>query len=188
MLNFTLSRPLADAEIAAAIDRELDRQVNQIELIASENIVSADVLTAQGSVLTNKYAEGYPGRRYYGGCEFVDEVETLAVDRAKKLFGAAQALADTLKKGSLDIVSGGRRYRLPYDSGRPPAEGREGQGCRACARKCGTHLQQERDPVRSREACRDIRYPPRLVCRDNEGFRRSRVPEGRRAAFEGRRP
>ena len=89
MLNFTLSRPLADSEIASAIDRELDRQLNQIELIASENIVSADVLTAQGSVLTNKYAEGYPGRRYYGGCEFVDEVETLAIERAKKLFGAA---------------------------------------------------------------------------------------------------
>ena len=89
MLNFTLSRPLADSEIAAAIDRELERQVNQIELIASENIVSADVLNAQGSVLTNKYAEGYPGRRYYGGCEFVDEVETLAIERAKKLFGAA---------------------------------------------------------------------------------------------------
>jgi glycine hydroxymethyltransferase len=89
MLNFTLSRPLADAEIAAAIDRELDRQINQIELIASENIVSADVLGAQGSVLTNKYAEGYPGRRYYGGCEYVDEVETLAIERAKRLFGAA---------------------------------------------------------------------------------------------------
>jgi glycine hydroxymethyltransferase len=80
---------LGDAEIAASIGRELDRQKNQIELIASENIVSADVLAAQGSVLTNKYAEGYPGRRYYGGCEFVDEVETLAIERAKHLFGAA---------------------------------------------------------------------------------------------------
>ncbi len=89
MLNFTLSRPLSDAQVSAAIDRELDRQVGQIELIASENIVSADVLAAQGSVLTNKYAEGYPGRRYYGGCEFVDEVETLAIERAKKLFDAA---------------------------------------------------------------------------------------------------
>jgi glycine hydroxymethyltransferase len=89
MLNFELSQPLADTEIAVAIDRERDRQINQIELIASENIVSADVLNVQGSVLTNKYAEGYPGRRYYGGCEFVDEVETLAIDRAKKLFGAA---------------------------------------------------------------------------------------------------
>ncbi|MFC3725709.1 serine hydroxymethyltransferase [Neoaquamicrobium sediminum] len=82
---------MSDTAIAAAIDRELDRQKNQIELIASENIVSADVLKAQGSVLTNKYAEGYPGKRYYGGCEFVDEVETLAIERAKELFGAAFA-------------------------------------------------------------------------------------------------
>jgi glycine hydroxymethyltransferase len=88
MLNFDLNAPLADAEIAAAIARELDRQAHQIELIASENIVSTDVLKAQGSVLTNKYAEGYPGRRYYGGCEYVDEVETLAIERAKALFEA----------------------------------------------------------------------------------------------------
>ena len=79
---------LGDAEIAAAIGHELDRQQNQIELIASENIVSLDVLRAQGSVLTNKYAEGYPGKRYYGGCEHVDVVERLAIDRAKALFGA----------------------------------------------------------------------------------------------------
>ena len=65
---------------------ELRRQQNQIELIASENIVSRAVLEAQGSVLTNKYAEGYPGKRYYGGCEFVDIAETLAIERAKKLF------------------------------------------------------------------------------------------------------
>lgn len=77
-----------DTEISAAIARELGRQQNQIELIASENIVSPDVLAAQGSVLTNKYAEGYPGRRYYGGCEFVDTVEELAITRAKQLFGA----------------------------------------------------------------------------------------------------
>jgi glycine hydroxymethyltransferase len=91
-MNFhqPLQQPtLGDADVAASIGRELDRQQNQIELIASENIVSADVLAAQGSVLTNKYAEGYPGRRYYGGCEFVDEVETLAIERAKHLFGAA---------------------------------------------------------------------------------------------------
>ncbi|MGE4167623.1 MAG: serine hydroxymethyltransferase, partial [Xanthobacteraceae bacterium] len=75
-----LNASLGDAEIAASIGRELDRQMNQIELIASENIVSRDVLLAQGSVLTNKYAEGYPGRRYYGGCEFVDEVETIAIN------------------------------------------------------------------------------------------------------------
>ncbi len=89
MLNTNPSVPLGDAAIAAAIEREAERQKNQIELIASENIVSADVLAAQGSVLTNKYAEGYPGKRYYGGCEFVDEVETLAIERARQLFGAA---------------------------------------------------------------------------------------------------
>jgi len=75
-----------DPEIAAAIDKELGRQRDTIELIASENIVSRAVLEAQGSVLTNKYAEGYPGRRYYGGCEFVDIAEQLAIDRAKRLF------------------------------------------------------------------------------------------------------
>ncbi len=81
--------PLAetDPELAAAIGAELHRQQDGIELIASENIVSAAVLEAQGSVLTNKYAEGYPGRRYYGGCVYVDVAETLAIDRAKKLFG-----------------------------------------------------------------------------------------------------
>lgn len=89
MLNFDLNASLGDVELAGAIGRELDRQINQIELIASENIVSVDVLKAQGAVLTNKYAEGYPGRRYYGGCAFVDEVETIAIERAKKLFGAA---------------------------------------------------------------------------------------------------
>ena len=81
----------SDPEIAAAIDRELERQQFQIELIASENIVSRAVLEAQGSVLTNKYAEGYPGRRYYGGCEFVDVAETLAIERAKRLFGCGFA-------------------------------------------------------------------------------------------------
>ena len=82
---------LSDEAVAAAIDRELGRQRHEIELIASENIVSRDVLIAQGSVLTNKYAEGYPGKRYYGGCAFVDEVETLAIDRVKEIFGAAFA-------------------------------------------------------------------------------------------------
>ncbi|WP_395647373.1 serine hydroxymethyltransferase [Terricaulis sp.] len=76
----------ADADVSTAINAELKRQARQIELIASENIVSRAVLEAQGSVLTNKYAEGYPGRRYYGGCEHVDEVERLAIDRAKRLF------------------------------------------------------------------------------------------------------
>ena len=77
-----------DPTLSEFIDQELVRQQNQIELIASENIVSKSVLQAQGSVLTNKYAEGLPGKRYYGGCEFVDEVEKLAIDRAKKLFSA----------------------------------------------------------------------------------------------------
>jgi glycine hydroxymethyltransferase len=81
----------ADPEIAEAIGLELGRQRDEIELIASENIVSRAVLEAQGSVLTNKYAEGYPGRRYYGGCQFVDIAETLAVERSTKLFGCAFA-------------------------------------------------------------------------------------------------
>jgi glycine hydroxymethyltransferase len=88
---FSASLAESDPEIAAAIGRELQRQRDQIELIASENIVSRAVLEAQGSVLTNKYAEGYPGRRYYGGCEYVDQAEQLAIDRAKKLFGCAFA-------------------------------------------------------------------------------------------------
>ena len=88
---FTASLAESDPEIAAAIGRELQRQRDQIELIASENIVSRAVLEAQGSVLTNKYAEGYPGRRYYGGCEYVDQAEQLAIDRAKKLFGCSFA-------------------------------------------------------------------------------------------------
>jgi len=79
----------ADPDLAAAIGHELVRQQDQIEMIASENIVSTAVLEAQGSVLTNKYAEGYSGRRYYGGCEYADVVETLAIERAKQLFGAA---------------------------------------------------------------------------------------------------
>ena len=81
----------ADPKIARAIKSELLRQQNEIELIASENIVSRAVLEAQGSVMTNKYAEGYPGRRYYGGCQYVDQSEQLAIDRAKELFGATYA-------------------------------------------------------------------------------------------------
>src|SRR5881398_1019855 len=88
---FTATLDQADPDIAAAIRGELGRQRHEIELIASENIVSRAVLEAQGSVLTNKYAEGYPGRRYYGGCEWVDVAETLAIERAKALFGAAHA-------------------------------------------------------------------------------------------------
>ena len=82
---------VVDTEIQEAINKELSRQRDKLEMIASENIVSTAVMQAQGSILTNKYAEGYPGKRYYGGCEYVDIVEQLAIDRAKKLFGAEYA-------------------------------------------------------------------------------------------------
>jgi len=88
---FTESLAVRDPEVFGAIERELGRQRDEIELIASENIVSAAVLAAQGSVMTNKYAEGYPGRRYYGGCQYVDIAENLAIDRAKELFGCGFA-------------------------------------------------------------------------------------------------
>lgn len=80
-----------DPEIASAIEKEYGRQAGTLELIASENIVSRAVMAAQGSVLTNKYAEGYPDRRYYGGCEFADIAESLAIERAKELFQAEYA-------------------------------------------------------------------------------------------------
>src|SRR5476651_2783852 len=88
-----MARPLAevDPEVAEAIRHEVERQHGQLELIASENFTSQAVLEATGSVFTNKYAEGYPGKRYYGGCEFTDIVENLARERAKKLFGAEHA-------------------------------------------------------------------------------------------------
>ncbi|MCB1476292.1 MAG: serine hydroxymethyltransferase, partial [Rhodobiaceae bacterium] len=84
---FSADLASVDPEIAAAIRDELGRQRHEIELIASENIVSRAVLEAQGSIMTNKYAEGYPGKRYYGGCQFVDVAEELAIERAKTLFG-----------------------------------------------------------------------------------------------------
>jgi glycine hydroxymethyltransferase len=88
---FTQSLAERDAPVRSALLKELERQQSQVELIASENIVSRAVLEAQGSVLTNKYAEGYPGKRYYGGCEFADQIETLAIDRIKQLFNAGFA-------------------------------------------------------------------------------------------------
>ncbi|MBB4685423.1 serine hydroxymethyltransferase [Amycolatopsis jiangsuensis] len=123
----TFDAPLSevDPEVAAAVAAELDRQQSTLEMIASENFAPAGVLEAQGSVLTNKYAEGYPGRRYYGGCEHVDVVEQLAIDRAKALFGAehanvqphsgaqanAAAMVAVLKPGDtilgLDLAHGG---------------------------------------------------------------------------------
>ena len=89
---FSDSASQADPDLFASIEKEMARQRSQIELIASENIVSRAVLDVQGSVLTNKYAEGYPGRRYYGGCEFVDVAEQLAIDRAKQLFDCEEAI------------------------------------------------------------------------------------------------
>ncbi|MGB5317665.1 MAG: serine hydroxymethyltransferase, partial [Eudoraea sp.] len=80
-----------DLEIFKLIEAEKRRQINGIEIIASENFTSPEVMEAAGSVLTNKYAEGYPGKRYYGGCEIVDQIEQLAIDRAKELFGAVYA-------------------------------------------------------------------------------------------------
>src|SRR5438270_13736073 len=87
------NRPLAevDPEIAEVLDSELERQQHSLEMIASGNFVPVSVLECQGSVLTNKYAEGYPGKRYYGGCEHIDVAEQLAIDRAKELFGAEHA-------------------------------------------------------------------------------------------------
>lgn len=92
-MSSTFNEPLSvvDPEIAAVLQNELDRQRNYLEMIASENFTPRAVLQSQGSVLTNKYAEGYPGKRYYGGCEHVDVAESLAIERAKKLFGAAYA-------------------------------------------------------------------------------------------------
>ncbi len=95
----------ADLELYETIKREEHRQVANIELIASENYVSAAVLEAQGSVLTNKYAEGYPGRRYYGGCEWVDQVERLAIERAKRLFGAAHANVQSHSGSSANMAA-----------------------------------------------------------------------------------
>lgn len=86
-----MSLQMQDPLLHGSIGREKNRQLNTLELIASENIVSEDVMEAMGTVLTNKYAEGYPGKRYYGGCEHVDEVEMLAHERAKQLFGANYA-------------------------------------------------------------------------------------------------
>jgi glycine hydroxymethyltransferase len=102
---FTTSLADADPEVAEAVRLELGRQRDEIELIASENIVSRAVLEAQGSVLTNKYAEGLPGRRYYGGCQFVDIAETLAIERVKKLFGAGFANVQPHSGASANVAA-----------------------------------------------------------------------------------
>ena len=102
---FTASLADTDPEIAEAIRLELGRQRDEIELIASENIVSRAVLEAQGSVMTNKYAEGLPGRRYYGGCQYVDIAENLAIDRVKKLFGAGFANVQPHSGASANVAA-----------------------------------------------------------------------------------
>ena len=93
-----------DPEVGKAIEAEYARQKRNIELIASENIVSEAVMMAMGTVLTNKYAEGFPGKRYYGGCECVDVVENIAIERAKKLFGAEQACVQPHSGASANIA------------------------------------------------------------------------------------
>src|SRR5262249_40287473 len=103
-----------DPEIAALLGRELDRQRGQIELIASENFTWPAVLEAVGSVPTNKYAEGYPGRRYYGGCEGVDEIEQLAIDRAKSLFGSDHA--------NVQPHAGAQTHMAVYSAGMDPRD------------------------------------------------------------------
>ena len=90
MLNASLLQAL-DPQVYSAISEELSRQQSHIELIASENFTYPAVMEAQGTVLTNKYAEGYPGKRWYGGCEYVDKIELLAIERAKQIFGAEHA-------------------------------------------------------------------------------------------------
>ena len=104
-----------DPDLLAAIRGELARQQNQIELIASENIVSPAVLEAQGSVLTNKYAEGYPGRRYYGGCEYMDVAESLAIERARRLFGCAFANVQPHSGASANLAVAGIATRNGVD-------------------------------------------------------------------------
>ena len=104
-----------DPELGAAMNRELGRQRQNIELIASENIVSPAVMAAMGSVLTNKYAEGLPGKRYYGGCVYVDEVENIAIQRACKLFGAKYANVQP-HSGAPATISLGRTFLTCFSS------------------------------------------------------------------------
>ena len=111
---------VVDTEIQEAINKELSRQRDKLEMIASENIVSKAVMQAQGSVLTNKYAEGYPGKRYYGGCEYVDVVEQLAIDRAKKLFGAEYANVQP-HSGAQANTAGGCGTRIVHRGQKPLA-------------------------------------------------------------------
>ena len=142
-----------DPRLAAAIAAERRRQEEHLELIASENYASPRVLEAQGSVLTNKYAEGYPGKRYYGGCEYVDVAEELAIERAKKLFGAAYANVQPHSGSQANAavyfaLLAARRHRARHEPRprRPPDPRRAGELLRQAL---------QRRPVRAR--CRDRR-------------------------------
>jgi glycine hydroxymethyltransferase len=133
MFNKDVTLASFDPELAQAIANEDRRQEEHIELIASENYCSPAVMEAQGSKLTNKYAEGYPGKRYYGGCEYVDVVEQLAIDRAKELFGAdyANVQPHCRLAGQQRCLSGAaecRRHRAGHELGawRPPDPRRQG--------------------------------------------------------------
>src|SRR4249919_1092973 len=103
-----------DPDVWSAIANEIERQADGLEMIASENYTSPAVMQAAGSVLTNKYAEGYPGRRYYGGCQFVDVVEQLAIDRAKQLFGAEHANVQPHAGASANLAVFGA-FLQPHD-------------------------------------------------------------------------
>jgi hypothetical protein len=147
-----------DPDVAAMIRREVDRQRHGIELIASENFVSEAVLEAMGTPLTNKYAEGLPGKRYYGGCEFVDQVEQLAIDRAKKLFGADHANVQAHSgqcRGLPRVSQAGRQGARPrFIAGWTP-------DARFAGQLLGTALQ--RHSLR-----RERRRPHRLRCDDGD--------------------
>jgi glycine/serine hydroxymethyltransferase len=171
---FTAALDQADPDIAGAIRGELGRQRHEIELIASENIVSRAVLEAQGSVLTNKYAEGYPGNRYYGGCEWVDVVETLAIERAKKLFGAQFA---NVQANSGSQMNQAAFLALLYGAARRP-DHRHG-----CCRKTGRADQAEVD--HRRRIGLFARLGLQALSRDRRFYRR--LSDGGHGAFRGPR-
>ena len=178
---FAASLAEADPELAASIGQELGRQQDGIELIASENIVSRAVLEAQGSVLTNKYAEGYPGRRYYGGCEYVDVAETLAIERAKQLFGCgfANVQPHSRRPGQPGGVPGaaaaGRHLHGPRPRRRRPPDPRlDAPTCRAsgssrCPIRCGARTSGSTWPRSARIA---LENKPKLIIAGGSAYAR----------------
>ena len=155
-----------DPELARAIDGERQRQEEHIELIASENYASPRVLEAQGSVLTNKYAEGYPGKRYYGGCEFVDVVEQLAIDRVKRLFGADYANVQPHSGSQANAAAfmallESRRHHARHEPRpwRPPHARLEGQFLRQALPRRAVRPARRRRPHRLRRGGAAWRWP-----------------------------